>query len=154
MDMPKPTAAHRRLEKFVGSWNGDERMLPSPWDPAGGMAIGRVRNARALDGFAVVQDYEQERDGRVTFRGHGVFWWDSQSNACVLHWFDSMGQAPNEFRGTFEADVLTLVSRSPQGQSRSTWDFSQPGRYEHRLEMSPDGAQWTTLMEGSYRLGT
>ena len=150
MDMPRPTTAHQELEKLVGSWSGEERMLPSPWDPAGGTATGRIRNVRALDGFVVVQDYAQERDGRVTFRGHGVFWWDASSKEYVLHWFDAMGQAPNEFRGAFDAGVLRLVSRGPQGQARATWDFSRPGRYEHRLEMSADGVQWTSFMEGSY----
>ena len=152
MEMPLPTDAHRKLQKLVGSWTGEERMRPSPWDPAGGIAIGRVRNVSALDGFAVVQDYEQERGGRVTFRGHGIFWWDASSSAYVLHWFDSMGQAPNEFRGTFDAGVLSLVSYGVQGNARAVWDFRQPGGYLYRLEMSPDGVVWQALMEASYTL--
>jgi hypothetical protein len=125
-------------------------MHPSPWDPTGGVAIGRVRNVSALDGFVVVQDYEQERDGQVTFRGHGVFWWDSTAQTYVLHWFDSMGQPPNEFRGAFEGDVLTLVSHTSLGQARATWDYSQPGRCVHLFEVSGDGVQWQPFMEGSY----
>jgi hypothetical protein len=150
MDMPRPTAAHEQLRKITGSWHGEERMLPSPWDPTGGVATGRVRNASALDGFIVVQDYEQERDGRVVFRGHGVFWWDAAEATVVLHWFDSMGQAPNEFRGTFRDDVLSLVSKSARGATRATWDYRQDGRCVHRMEMSPDGVQWRLFMEGSY----
>jgi hypothetical protein len=150
MEMPRPTAAHLKLGRLAGSWHGEERMLPSPWDPAGGTAIGHVRNVRALDGFGIVQDYEQERGGGVTFRGHGVFWWDGSSNTYVLHWFDTMGQPPNEFRGTFDGDVLTLVSHGLQGQARATWDFSTPARYVHRLEMSGDGVHWQALMEGTY----
>ena len=32
MDMPKPTPAHDRLKKFVGTWKGEEKLSPSPWD--------------------------------------------------------------------------------------------------------------------------
>ena len=56
MEMPKPTAAHRRLEKLIGRWSGEERIHPSPFDPNGGLAMARLENRPALDGFAVVQD--------------------------------------------------------------------------------------------------
>jgi hypothetical protein len=104
----------------------------------------------SLDGFAVVQDYEQERHGSVTFRGHGVFWWDPAAQSYVLTWFDSMGLAPNEFRGRLEADVLTLTSQGPQGLSRAVFDLSDHGRYGFRMEVSGDGKEWQPLMEGSY----
>ena len=150
MEMPQLTAAHRHLDRIVGRWRGEERMLPSPWDPGGGTAIGRVRNAAALDGFAVVQEYEQERGGAVTFRGHGVFRWDPSASEYSLHWFDSLGLDPNHFRGTFDGDVLTLVSRGAQGFTRAVFDFGQPGRYAYRMDVSGDGAQWMPMMTGDY----
>ena len=150
MEMPRLTEAHRRLDTLVGRWRGEERMLPSPWDPKGGTAVGRVRNVSALDGFAVVQDYEQERAGAVTFRGHGVFRWDAAASECVMHWFDSLGLAPNEFRGVFEGDVLTLVSRGAQGLTRALFDFGERGRYSYRMDVSGDGTQWMPMMTGVY----
>jgi hypothetical protein len=125
-------------------------MHPSPWDPAGGTALGRVENREALDGFVVVQDYAQERAGRVTFRGHGVFSWDAPRRSYVFHWFDSMGMPPNEYVGQFQGDVLTLSYQGPQGHSRAVFDLTQAGRYAFRMDFSPDGATWQTLMEGSY----
>lgn len=150
MDMPRPTEAHRQLERLVGVWTAEERLHPSPWDPLGGTAIGRVRNALALDGFAVVQDYEQERHGRVNFRGHGIFRWDATEHCVVLHWFDSMGQPPDQFRGQFEGHVLILSSSSEKGRIRVTWDFGEPGRYRYLMQVSPDGVQWFPVMEGEY----
>jgi hypothetical protein len=147
MDMPKPTDAHRKLERIVGHWIGEERMNPSPWDPAGGTAVGHVVNQVALDGFVVVQDYEQERNGSITFRGHGVFSWDATEQGYVLHWFDSMGMPPNVFRGSFEENVLTLSGKDQQGLSRVTFDFSRDGQYTFRMEVSPDGSEWFTFME-------
>ncbi|MGH7409549.1 MAG: DUF1579 family protein [Candidatus Methylomirabilis sp.] len=150
MDMPKPSEAHRKLQKLVGRWKGEERLSPSPWDPKGGTAVGRIENRPALDGFVVVQDYEQERDGAVGFRGHGVFSWDPTKKRYLLHWFDSMGMPPNEFVGDFERDVLTVTGASSQGQSRAVFDVSKPGRYSFRMDVSGDGKEWQTFMEGKY----
>lgn len=56
MVMPQPRAEHARLEMLVGDWVGREHIHPSPYDPQGGTAIGRVRNRMGLAGFAVIQD--------------------------------------------------------------------------------------------------
>ena len=91
MEMPTPGDAHRRLEVLVGTWIGEETMHPSPWDPQGGVADGTIENRLALDGFNVIQEYTQSRDGQQTFAGHGVFGWDGQRGCYTLHWFDTMG---------------------------------------------------------------
>jgi len=38
-----------------------------------------------------------------------------------------------------------------QGHSRTTWEFRKPDEYFFRMEMSQDGQQWMTLMEGEYQ---
>ena len=73
MEMPKPAPGHLKLERMAGSWEGEEKMPPSQWDPKGGVATGRSKSRVALSGFALITDYEQERDGIVTFSGHGVW---------------------------------------------------------------------------------
>ena len=150
MDMPKVTDAHRMLERLAGRWSGQEKLSPSPWDPAGGMAIARINNRIALGGFAVIQDYEQERNGEVSFHGHGVFQYDANQKNYVLHWFDSMGMGANEFRGDCKDNVYTFMSKSPQGENRVTFDFRQNGKYTFKLEASMDGKQWMTFMDGTY----
>jgi hypothetical protein len=150
MEMPHPTEAHRKLHLLAGTWRGDETLAPSPWDPAGGKARGRVENRESLDGFAVIQDYAQERNGRVTFRGHGIFGYDASRKRYTLHWFDNVGMGVSVFDGTFEGNILTLVATSPQGQTRAVWDFSTPGSYRNRMEVSGDGRSWNPFMEGTY----
>ncbi len=151
MDMPTPGAAHARLEKLAGSWKGEERVYPNPWDPRGGTAVGIARNRMALDGFVLIHEYEQQRGDRITLRGHGVLRWDSGLSRYVLHWFDSLGFPPDEFHGDFDGDVLTLTSEHRQGWIRAVWDFGVPGRYSYLMEASPDGEHWQPLMEGEYR---
>jgi hypothetical protein len=149
MQMPTPAAAHQELERFVGTWRGEEQIFPSPFDPAGGTAIGRVRNVRALDGFAVVQDYEQERGGAVNFRGHGVFRYDPGQSRYEVHWFDSFGANANIMTGQFKGAVLTLENTTGH-RMRANWDFGTPGRYAYRMEISPDGTNWMPFMAGTY----
>ena len=152
MDMPKPGDAHKKLSALIGEWSGTEKLHPSPWDPAGGTAEARVINRWVADGFAVVQEYEQSRNGQVTFRGHGVFWFDPQRDEYVMHWWDSMGGAAGEFRGRFDGNVLALASPMPQGgHSRTSWTLTGDDAHDFLMEMSPDGQSWAPAMEGQYR---
>ena len=150
MEMPKPTAGHKRLEKLAGHWEGEERMLPSQWDPKGGIAVGRTRNRMSLNGFALISDYEQERVGAVTFSGHGVFTFDPKEELYTLHWFDCMGSPPELFRGRCEGAVLTIAHGGPGLHARMTYDLTEPEHMTSRMEMSQDGLDWKTLFEGSY----
>lgn len=150
MEMPRPGAAHAQLAKLVGEWTGDEKLHPSPWDPQGGTAVGKVSNRLALDGFALVQDYQQLRGGQVTFAGHGVFWFDPEKSITTLHWWDTMGGALNVFTGRFTGDELVMDTVGPMGHLRCR--FSVRGvTYQFTMEVSPDGKQWFPSMEGSYR---
>lgn len=150
MQMPKPTEAHRKLEALAGNWLGTETIPPCPWDPKGGTATGRCHNHIRVDGFLLVHDYEQERGGQVTFRGHGVFSYDTAQQCYVLHWWDSMGVAPNVFRGNFTGGTLQMTCVDGQGHSRVTWELPGGAAYRFKMEMSQDGNQWMTLMEGAY----
>ena len=150
IQVPELTEAHEKLKALVGTWRGTETIRPSPFDPKGGAALGIVSNRLALDGFAVIQDYEQQRDGRTNFRGHGIFRWDSDKNAYLLHWLDSVGGPVSEMRGSFNGNILQLVGQSPTGQSRATFDFSGQRRYTYRMEVSPDGQQWFSFIEADY----
>ena len=63
----------------------------------------------ALNGFALINDYEQERDGKISFSGHGVFTYDPKEDSYMLVWVDCMGAPPEIFKGQFEGDVLKLA---------------------------------------------
>jgi hypothetical protein len=151
MEMPRPTAEHRKLQLLLGDWEGEERMAPSPWGP-GGPAKGRYKG-RDLDGFWVIQEYEQEIGGAISFRGHGVFGWDPQAKEYTWYWVDSMGSVPAApSRGTWEGDTLTFRSTSAQGEGRYVYRFEGERTYHFRLESSFDGGKsFVAVMEGTYR---
>lgn len=155
MDMPRPTPEHERLHPLAGDWSGKEQMHPTPWDPHGGEAEGRVRNRLALDGFAVVQDYEQRRGGRTSFTGHCVMSWDASAQRYFMHWWDSLGSPVNVFSGAIVGERLVLACQGPTGHSRATFDLARAaqGRYSFLMEVSPDGGKWFPFMEGDYARG-
>jgi Protein of unknown function (DUF1579) len=151
MDMPKPTEQHRRLHALAGEWVGEETLSPSPWGP-GGSAVGRHSCRVAVDGFFVIDDYSEEKDGRVSFRGHGVFGYDAQAKEYCWYWVDSMGFVPAApSRGQWEGDTLTFHSKSAHGQGRYVFRFENEQTYNFRIENSFDGGKtFNTMMEGTY----
>jgi hypothetical protein len=150
MEMPKPGPAHKLLESFAGDWKGEETMHPSQWDPKGGKAQGTTRARVVCDGFYVAGDYEQARDGAVTFRGHSVMGYDPNAQEYTLHWFDSMGMGAEVFRGKLQDRVLALTSKNPMGHNRLTYDLSEKGTLRMKMEMSADGKQWQAMFDGVY----
>ncbi len=148
--MPKITDQHIKMGKMVGQWEGQEIMHPSQWDPKGGIATGRMVSRLALGGFAVISDYEQERDGVITFTGHSVLTYDPGEAVFSHHWFDCIGSPPELFKGTFDGEILTVAHGGPGMHARLTYDLSDEKRLRSRMEMSSDGTEWGTLFEGAY----
>ena len=151
MNMPKLTDGHRFLTRMSGIWEGEETMYPSDWDPKGGVAFGRNENTIRLGGFALISDYEQKRNGSITFSGHGVYTYSAKEDRYVLHWFDSIGSPPEVFTGGLDGDVLTLGHGGPGMHARMTYDLSVNGILKGAMEMSPDGISWKVLFEAVYR---
>jgi Protein of unknown function (DUF1579) len=151
MEMPKPGAAHQRLfSRLEGRWSGDEQLAPSPWGQ-GGPAIGRSHCRITLDGMTLIQEYEEERDGQITFRGHGVFLIEPGSNDVLWWWFDSMGFPPEPARGRWESDTLLFEKKTPRGEGRYRYEFSGDG-YRFVIENRfPGQTEFTEFMRGDYR---
>jgi uncharacterized protein DUF1579 len=148
--MPQPTEHHRKLAALEGTWTGVEKLYPSPWGP-GGPAKGRTSSRLSIEGFFLVQDYEEEQDGRVVFRGHGVMGYDPQEQSYLWYWFDSMGSAPPKpSRGKWEGDTLTFLSESPGQRSRYTYRFESADQYSFKIEGARGGSDWMPFMEASY----
>lgn len=151
MEMPKPGPEHARLAAMIGHWVGEETMHPSPWLPQGGKAKGKSTSRVACEGFCVVTDYVQEREGRVTYVGHGVFGWDRRQQRYLQHWSDSAGGMPARVTtGTWEGDTLTFTDQMHGGHMRFVYRFTSPDSYEFRIDSSPDGVNWTPFVEARY----
>ena len=150
--MPTPTDAHRKLARLAGTWRIEETMFPSPWDAKGGTAVGHSEVAVILDGFYVQTTYHQERGGVITYRGLGVFGFDTQSARYTMVWLDNMGAGcgVTPALGTFEGERLVFEHAPFPGMSvRYVYDFEGDASYRFRLENSADGGKtWVPFIEG------
>ncbi|MBI3817371.1 MAG: DUF1579 family protein [Planctomycetes bacterium] len=153
--MPQATDAHKKLHALAGNWSGDEKMHPSPWDPKGGIAQATIQSRVDLDGFVVISDYLQKRDGNITYRGHGVFGYEVNEKCYTMHWFDSMSGAccAPPARGEWNGNILTFENKSPMGHGRYTFGFPAAGKYTFKIEQSMDGKQWMPFIEATYSRG-
>jgi predicted enzyme related to lactoylglutathione lyase len=108
-----------------------------------------MSNRMALDGFALLQEYEHEENGVITYRGHGIFRWDRDRHDYAIHLFDSMGGSPLEYRGRYEEGAFIMLGEGPGGKARATTRL-QGGGYATLYEISPDGQTWSPLVEAVY----
>src|ERR1700685_1089551 len=90
---PAPLEEHRRLAVFAGEWTREEMGFSWRWTE-GGPATSRVMARIDLNGFYLIQDTRQTRDGKETFATHGVFTFDREDRLYKLFWHDSLGYYP------------------------------------------------------------
>ena len=104
---PTPLEEHRKLAAFAGEWAGEEMVYPSRWN-AGGPATSHVVARMDLNGFYLIQDTRQMRDGKETFATHGVFTYDRDDRTYKLFWHDSLGYySPAPASGAWVGNKLT-----------------------------------------------
>ena len=151
MDMPKPGREHARLARFAGRWSGEETLYPSPWGP-GGKARARSSLKMSVGGLVLVHEYEEEIEGQVSFRGHGVFMVDPATSEVIWWWFDSIGFPPEPARGRWESEeVLRLRKTTARGEARYEFRLGEDD-YDFRIEtLLPGQSEVTVFMEGHYR---
>ena len=148
---PKPLEEHRKLAAFAGEWTGEETVYPSRWVD-GGPAISRVVARMDLDGFYLIQDSVQTRDGKQTFATHGVFTYDREDGLYKLFWHDSLGYfAPAPASGSWKDQKLTLLRGSLRGIARHVYEVLDADTYSMKIQFSPDAEGWADVLTGVYR---
>ena len=148
---PSPLPEHKKLAVFAGEWNGEETVYPSRWQ-TGGQATSRVSAHIALNGFYLIQDTVQMRDGKETFASHGVFTYDREDRTYKLFWHDSLGYyPPSPASGGWVGKVLTLVRGSLRGNARHVYEIIDDNSYSLKIQFSPDAEGWADVLTGIYR---
>jgi hypothetical protein len=140
-----------RLAAFAGEWNGEEVVYPSRW-VAGGTATSRVVARMDLNGFYLIQDTVQMRDGKEAFATHGLFTYDREDRTYKLFWYDSLGYTPPApASGGWVGNTLTLVRGSLRGNARHLYEIIDDDSYSMKIQFSPDAEGWADVLTGIYR---
>jgi hypothetical protein len=148
---PQPLDEHRKLAAFAGEWNGDETVYASRW-VEGGKATSRVVARMDLNGFYLIQDTQQTRDGKQSFATHGVFTFDREDRLYKLFWHDSLGYfAPAPASGGWKDNKLTLLRGSLRGIARHVYETLDADTYNMKIQFSPDAEGWADVLSGVYK---
>jgi Protein of unknown function (DUF1579) len=148
---PKPLEEHRKLAAFAGEWAGEETVYPSRW-VEGGPATSRVSARMDLNGFYLIQDTRQTRDGKESFATHGVFTFDREDKLYKLFWHDSLGYfPPAPASGSWKDKTLTLIRGSLRGNARHVYEIVDADTYKLKIQFSPDAEGWADVLTGVYR---
>jgi hypothetical protein len=153
---PKPGPEHKAMNYFVGKWTSEGDMKPSPFGPGGKMTSQDTCEWFA-GGFQVVC----RGDGKTPtgpMKMLGVLAYNPAEKAYTYYGIDNMGMSELS-KGSKSGKTWTFSSKSEmEGKpfhSRYTMTETSPTSYTFKWDTSPDGAKWSTVMEGkSTKAGT
>ncbi len=149
MPMPKPAPELAKVDYFAGNWISDGDMKPGPMGPGG--KITANDEAHWMEGkfFLVINS----KFGGAMGSGSGMSFmgYDPEQKVYTYNEFNSMGQAEKS-TGTVNGDTWTFTSDENFGgqmmKGRFTMKILSPTAYTYKFDISPDGNQWTTVMDG------
>ena len=154
MEAPKPGPAVKKLDAFAGSWTLDGDLKPGPMGPGGKMT--ETEKCEWMDGGFFLVCHTDFKSAMGDGTGVSVMGYSSDDKAYTYREFNSWGEF-DDSRGSLDADTWTWTSDEKMGDTvmkgRFTMKFTSPASYSFAYEMSPDGAKWTTLVDGKATKG-
>ncbi len=148
-DTSKPAPELSKLNYFAGVWSAEGEIKEGPMGP-GGRFTG-TNKVQWMDGgyFLVTQSDFNGAMGKGTETAYMGY--DGEDKTYTYDSFNSMGEADHA-KGKLDGDTWTWLSESTIGsqtmKGRLTMKVVSPKAYTFKFELSPDGANWKTLLEG------
>ena len=150
MGPPTPAPELKKLEMFAGDWTAEGTMTPAPGAPSSKWTM--TTHAEWMEGnFFLVQHDAMNLGAMGNVKEIAVMGYDPDNKVYTYKAFTSMGEAVNS-TGTLDGDTLTWLSDEHiNGQTmkgRFIMKILSPTAYDMKFELSQDGKQWMTAMEG------
>jgi hypothetical protein len=149
MQMPKPAPELKKLDYFLGSWAMSGDTKTGPMGP-GGPWTGSEKN-EWMDGSFFLIGHDEFKTPMGEAKGASFLGYNSDEKVYTYDAFNSMGESDHA-KGTVDGDNWTWTSEQKMGgqmiKSRYTIKVTSPTTYDVKYEMSQDGTNWTTIMEG------
>jgi len=146
MQMPKPAPELKKLNYFVGSWKLDGDVKPNPMGPGGRMTM--TEEIRWMQGdFFAVSHSKFQGAGMGEGSGISVMGYNADDKVYTYDEFNSMGEATHS-TGTVNGDTWTWLGQDKMGKGRFIMTITSPTTYTFKYDMSQDGTNWTTIMDG------
>ncbi len=149
-EMPKPGPEHKSLGYFAGKWSFDGEAKEGAMGPGGKIAF--IETCELNEGgFALVCNAEGTNPMGPT-KSFSIMSYDTGQKAYTYHAVESNMPAFSA-TGKREGKTWHWMSEMKMGpetiKTRVTITETSPTTYTFKLEMSSDGTNWTTAMEGT-----
>ena len=147
--MPTPGPEHKKLDMFVGSWTLDGDIKPNSMGPGGKL----VENEKCewMDGGFFVVCHADFKGTSMSGTGISMMGYSTDDKAYTYREFNSYGEFEDS-RGSFDGDTWVWSSDEKMGgatiKSRFTMKVTSPASYNFKYEMSQDGTNWNTVVDG------
>ena len=150
--MPAPTPAPelKKLALFAGTWTMDGDMKAGPMGP-GGKVTGTEHIEWMEGGFFLVSHSTFKGGAMGNGSGMSFMGYDANEKVYTYDEYNSMGEAEHS-KGTVDGDTWTWTSNEKMGgmtmKGRFIMKILSPTSYSFKFDMSQDGTNWTTVMDG------
>ena len=148
----KPAPEVAKLGYFVGKWTAKGTILAGPW--GGGGEFGWSENTEWMSGkFFVIGHWDFQMPEELGGDGEEIFIMGYDTNRHVYSFDAFSSQGLHQVsKGTVDGDSWLWTSESIQNgkpvQQRMTMTVISPSSYSLKFELSSDGEEWLTFMEG------
>ncbi len=145
-----PAPELKKLDFMAGSWTSEGTINPAPGMPGGKFTS--TSHADWMDGnFFLVGHSDMDMTGMGKMKELAVMSYDPDRKVYTYNAFTSMGEAESS-TGTVAGDTWTWTGDEHMGgmtmKGRFTMKVLSPTSYTMKFELSQDGTQWMTAMEG------
>jgi hypothetical protein len=142
----------KKLDYFAGSWTTESTIAQGPWG-MGGKFTSTTTNEWMAGNFFLQGHDEFKMPPELGGEGKGASFigYDTEQNVYTLDAFNSQGRR-EAWTGSVTGDTWTWTgSQTYAGQAfqqKMTMKILSPTSYSVKFEISMDGKDWMTFMEG------
>lgn len=148
-DMPKPGPEQKKLDIFAGSWTLDGDLKPGPMGAGGKMT--ENEKCEWMDGNFFLICHAEAKTSMGDASAVSVMGYSTDDKTYTYREFNSMGEYM-EAKGAVDGETWTWTGDDKMNgttvKGKFTMKMASPTSYTFTYEMSPDGAKWTTVMDG------
>jgi len=150
MEAPQPTKEHDALSMYIGTWHGSGEMKAGPFGPGGPMNWTEKCSWFEGSKFHVICKSEGNSPTGPS-KGLGIMGYHPDKGVYTHYGVDSSGWAGFS-EGKLEDTTWTFQSEDTMGgmtyQSRLSMTMKSPKEMTFVWQMSEDGKNWMTMMDG------
>jgi hypothetical protein len=146
---PKPGPELRKLDVFVGTWTLDGTMKPGAMGAGGTMT--EINKCEWMEGGFYLVCHSEFKSTMGNGVGLSVMGYSADAKAYTYHEFTSDGEIVDS-KGALDGDTWTWTNDEKMDgktmKGRFTIHMTSAASYTFVFDMSQDGTNWSTVMDG------